>query len=135
LKYAIPEIEKRGGGSVIITSSIAGVKGFPAVPAYSATKHGLIGLMRTAAIDYGPVGIRVNTIHPGPIETKMIHDLAAGFFPDDPSKGQTALTGATLLKRYGDAKEVARIMLFLASDESRYCTGSIYMVDGGMNLG
>ena len=135
LKYAIPEIEKRGGGSVMITSSIAGVKGFAAVPAYSATKHGVIGIMRTAAIECGPLGIRVNTIHPGPIETKMIHDLEKGFFPDDPSQGQAALEGGTLLKRYGDAMEVAPLMLFLASDESRYCTGGIYMVDGGMNLG
>jgi NAD(P)-dependent dehydrogenase (short-subunit alcohol dehydrogenase family) len=135
LKYAIPELQKRGGGSIIITSSIAGVKGFAAVPAYSATKHGVIGIMRTAAIECAPLNIRVNTIHPGPIETKMVHDLEAGFFPDDPSQGQQALEGGTLLKRYGGADEVAQLMAFLASDDSRYCTGGIYMIDGGMALG
>lgn len=135
LKYAIPEIQKRGGGSIIITSSIAGVKGFAAVPAYSASKHGVIGIMRTAAIEGGPLGIRVNSVHPGPIETKMIHDLEEGFSPTDPSLGQQALEGGTLLKRYGGADEVAELMLFLAGEESRYCTGGIYMVDGGMILG
>lgn len=134
IKYAMPEIQKRGGGSIVITSSIAGVKGFPMVSAYSSVKHGLVGLMKTAAIEGGPMNIRVNTVHPGPIETPMIHLLEEGFAPGAPEQGHQALEGATLLKRYAAPEEVAHIMLFLASDEGTYCTGGIYMIDGGMAL-
>jgi NAD(P)-dependent dehydrogenase (short-subunit alcohol dehydrogenase family) len=134
LKYVIPEMEKRGGGSIVITSSIAGVKGFPMVSAYSASKHALVGIMRTAAIECAPMGIRVNTVHPGPIDTPMIDLLADGFGGGVRDQGKQALEGGTLLKRYGSPEEVADIMLFLASDESRYCTGGTYMVDGGMAL-
>jgi NAD(P)-dependent dehydrogenase (short-subunit alcohol dehydrogenase family) len=134
LKYVIPEMEKRGGGSIVITSSIAGVKGFPMVSAYSASKHGLVGIMRTAAIECAPMGIRVNTVHPGPIDTPMIDLLADGFGGGVRDQGKQALEGGTLLKRYGSSEEVADIMLFLASDQSRYCTGGSYMVDGGMAL-
>ena len=135
LKYAIPEIAKRSGGSIVITSSIAGVKGFAMLSAYSTSKHALVGLMRTAAIEGAPMGIRVNAIHPGPIETPMIDELADGVAPDDRQQGRQALEDATLLKRTASPQEVANIMLFLASDESSNCTGGSYMVDGGNSLG
>ncbi len=134
LKYVIPHMQKRGGGSIIITSSIAGVKGFPGMSGYCTAKHGLVGLMRNAAIECSPMGIRVNTVHPGPIETKMIRELESGFAPGAPEQGKQALEGGTLLKRYGSSEEVAQTMLFLATDQSSYCTGGIYMVDGGMAI-
>jgi NAD(P)-dependent dehydrogenase (short-subunit alcohol dehydrogenase family) len=90
--------------------------------------------MRTAAIECAPMGIRVNTVHPGPIDTPMIDLLADGFGGGVRDQGKQALEGGTLLKRYGSSEEVADIMLFLASDQSRYCTGGSYMVDGGMAL-
>jgi len=134
LKYAIPEIQKRGGGSVVITSSIAGVRGSAGSSAYCASKHGVVGIMRTAAIEYAPFGIRVNTVHPGPIETPMVEEHVRGRHPDKLEDGKKALADSTLLKRYGSPEEVAALMLYLASDESRYCTGGIYMVDGGKGL-
>jgi len=134
LKYAIPEIQKRGGGSIVITSSIAGVKGSAGGAAYCASKHGVVGIMRTAAIECAPFGIRVNTVHPGPIETPMVEEHVRGRNPDTLEEGKKALADSTLLKRYGSPEEVAAAMLYLASDESRYCTGGIYMVDGGKGL-
>ncbi|MGD0231190.1 MAG: SDR family NAD(P)-dependent oxidoreductase [Syntrophorhabdales bacterium] len=135
LKYTMPEIAKRKGGSIVITSSIAGVKGFGGISGYSTSKHALVGLMRTAAIEGAPIGIRVNAIHPGPIETPMIDELADGIAPGSREQGRQALEGATLLKRAASAREVANIMLFLASDDAAFCTGGSYMVDGGNQLG
>jgi NAD(P)-dependent dehydrogenase (short-subunit alcohol dehydrogenase family) len=134
LKYAIPEIQKRGGGSIVITSSIAGVKGSAGGSAYCASKHGVVGIMRTAAIECAPFGIRVNTVHPGPIETPMVEEHVRGRHLDTLEEGKKALADTTLLKRYGAPEEVAATMLYLASDESGYCTGGIYMVDGGKGL-
>jgi len=134
LKYTIPEIQKRGGGSIVITSSIAGIKGSAGSSAYCASKHGVVGIMRTAAIEYAPFNIRVNTVHPGPIETPMVEEHVQGRHPEAPEEGRKALAETTLLKRYGSPEEVAALMLYLASDESRYCTGGTYMIDGGKAL-
>lgn len=134
LKYAIPEIQKRGGGSIVITSSIAGVKGSAGSSAYCASKHGVVGIMRTAALECAPFGIRVNTVHPGPIETPMVEEHVRGRHPEALEIGKKALAETTLMKRYGTPEEVAALMLYLASDESRYCTGGIYMIDGGKEL-
>lgn len=134
LKFAIPEIQKRGGGSVVITSSIAGIKGSAGSSAYCASKHGVVGIMRTAAIECAPFNIRVNTVHPGPIETPMVEEHVRGRYPEAPEEGRKALAETTPLKRYGSPEEVAALMLYLASDESRYCTGGTYMIDGGKAL-
>lgn len=134
LKYAIPELQKRGGGSIVITSSIAGVKGSAGSSAYCASKHGVVGIMRAAAIECAPWGIRVNTVHPGPIETPMVERHVRDRHPEALESGKKALADTTLMKRYGTPDEVAALMLYLASDESRYCTGGIYMIDGGKGL-
>lgn len=134
LKYVVPVMQQRGGGSIVIMSSIAGVKGFPGLWAYCAVKHGLVGIMRAGAIEFAPLGIRVNTVHPGPIETAMIRELESGFAPGDPELGKQALEGGSLLGRYGSPEEVAKMLLFLSCDESQYCTGGMYSVDGGMAI-
>ncbi len=133
LKYAAPEIEKRGGGTIVITSSVAGVRGTAGISAYITSKHAVIGLMRTAALEMASKGIRVNTVNPAPIETRMMRSLEAGFQPDDPGQAKEGFAAMLPLHRYGSPEEVAGMMLFLASDESRYCTGGVYMVDGGMS--
>ena len=132
LKYAAPEIAKRGGGSIVITSSVAGVRGAAGVSAYIASKHAVIGLMRTAALEMAAKKIRVNTVNPAPVDTRMMRSLEAGFQPDDPGQAKEMMSAMVPLQRYAEPVEVARIMLFLASDESSYCSGGVYMVDGGM---
>lgn len=90
-------------------------------------------MMRTAALECAPLGIRVNTVNPAPIETRMMHSLEEGFAPGAATQAKQDISARVPLRRYGSPQEVAQIMLFLASDESRYCTGGVYMVDGGMS--
>jgi NAD(P)-dependent dehydrogenase (short-subunit alcohol dehydrogenase family) len=140
LKYVMPVMRRRGGGSIVITSSVAGIRGTSGMSAYNTSKHAVIGLMRVATLEGAPWGIRVNTVNPAPIETRMMRSLE--------EMRTSQATGATTveqikevyatripLKRYGNPEEVARLMLFLASDESSYCTGGVYMVDGGSSAG
>ena len=131
IKFVIPQMQERGG-SIIITSSVAGLRGGIGMSAYFASKHAVIGIMRSAAIECGPMGIRVNTVNPGPIETPMVRSLESSYYLRDPERGKKVITSGTALKRYGTPEEVAALMLFLAGDESRYCTGGVYMVDGGL---
>lgn len=131
-KYVIPHMED--GGSVIITSSVAGLKGFPGLGAYVASKHGVVGIMRTAALEYASRKIRVNSIHPGPIHTEMMRRIETDITPDDRSQAQRDFEAAVPFGRYGEADEIGALALFLASDESRYVTGSTYVIDGGMTI-
>ena len=134
LKALMPHLERRGGGSLVLTSSTAGIRAVPDMSAYTASKHAVIGLMRSAAIEGSASNIRVNTVNPSPIDTRMIQSLeemhgVAGSGSNQP------LAGATPLRRYGEPAQVARLMLFLASAESSFCTGGVYMVDGGVSAG
>jgi NAD(P)-dependent dehydrogenase (short-subunit alcohol dehydrogenase family) len=133
IKYLMPEMKKRGGGSIIITSSVAGIRGTPGVSAYITSKHAVIGLMRTAALEGAEHKIRVNTVNPSPIETRMMRSLEEGFAPGAAMHAKERIAATVPLQRYGSPEEVANLMLFLASDESRYCTGGVYMVDGGIS--
>jgi NAD(P)-dependent dehydrogenase (short-subunit alcohol dehydrogenase family) len=132
LKYVIPEMQKRGGGSIVITSSIAGVGGYATTSAYVASKHAVIGIMRSASAECAPMGIRVNTINPGFTETRMMRSIEEQATPGEPDKTKEALSQGIGLQRYATPEEIAKTMLFLSSDESSYCTGSVYMVDGGV---
>lgn len=129
-KYVIPKMED--GSSVIITSSVAGLKGFPGLGAYVASKHGTIGIMRTAALEFAPRKIRVNTVNPGPVHTQMMRRIEENITPEDSRQSQKNFEDAVPFGRYAEAEEVASLALFLASDESQYITGCTYVVDGGM---
>jgi len=131
LKYMIPEMLKAGEGSIIITSSLAGIKGSPLVSAYIASKHAGVGLMRTAAIELAETGIRVNTVNPAPIESPMMRRLEDGLMPGSQEEAKGMFQQMMPMKHYGQPEDVANLMLFLASEESRYCTGGVYVVDGG----
>jgi NAD(P)-dependent dehydrogenase (short-subunit alcohol dehydrogenase family) len=141
IKYVVPVMSQRRGGSIVITSSTAGIGGTPDMSAYTASKHAVIGLMRTAAMEGAPLGIRVNTVHPAPIETRMmrsIEEMRAAAFDDSNvtvEQMKQAVAERIPLQRYGNPEEVAQMMLFLASDDSSYCTGGLYMVDGGRSAG
>jgi NAD(P)-dependent dehydrogenase (short-subunit alcohol dehydrogenase family) len=130
LKVAIPAMEKRGGGSIVITSSVAGVKGSAGVTPYVTSKHGVIGLMRSAARECASMNIRVNTVNPSPVETRMMRSLEEGFAPGDGETIRESIRSSIPLGRYAEPEDIANIMLFLASDESAFVTGSVYMVDG-----
>ncbi len=141
LKYVIPVMRDRGGGSIVITSSTAGIGGSAGISAYVTSKHAVIGLMRTAALECAPLGIRVNTVNPAPIETRMMRSLeemrvaAADSSEVTVQQAKRASAARIPLQRYGNPEEVANLMLFLASDESSFCTGGVYMVDGGRSAG
>ena len=131
MKHTIEPMRKRGGGSMIALSSIAGVIGFLGLAPYVASKHAVYGLVRTAALELGESGIRVNAIGPGPIDNRMARSLVEQMNPDDPGGVRTQVEGMVAMKRFGTNEEVANLALFLASDESSYCHGGMYVLDGG----
>jgi len=135
LKYVIPAMRLRGGGSIVITSSVAGVGGAARFSPYVTSKHAVIGLMRSAALECAPFNIRVNTVNPSPTETRMMRSIEEGSRPGRGIDAKAMITSRIPLGRYGDPRDVANLMLFLASDESEFLTGSVYMVDGGSTAG
>ncbi len=131
LKAAIPAMQARGGGSVVITSSVAGVRGSPGICAYVTSKHAVIGLMRTAARECAAMNIRVNTVNPSPVETRMMRSLEEGMVPGGADAAKASIAASIPFNRYGTPEEIAKVMLFLASDDSAWVTGAVYMADGG----
>lgn len=121
-------IEAGNGGSIINISSLAGLEGIFGSTAYGATKWAVRGMTKTAAKELGKHGIRVNSIHPGYIATDMTADFPA--FTDDEARAKTERS--VPLGRLGVPEDIARVALFLASEDSRYCTGQEYAVDGGL---
>jgi 3alpha(or 20beta)-hydroxysteroid dehydrogenase len=117
------------GGSIINISSVAGLEGLKLHSAYGATKWALRGLTKTAAQEWGKFGVRVNTVHPGIIDTPFIAELKSATDPATRAKFERGIP----LKRYGTAADVAALVTFLASDEASYCTGQEYLVDGGIH--
>jgi NAD(P)-dependent dehydrogenase (short-subunit alcohol dehydrogenase family) len=131
LRAAIPALRKRGGGSVIITSSIAGVTGAPSLAPYVTSKHAVIGLMKSAAKEFAAEGIRINTVNPSPVNTRMMRSIERGLNPEQPEEVMRGMAAGIPMQRYAEAEDIANLMLFLASDESAFITGSVYMADGG----
>jgi NAD(P)-dependent dehydrogenase (short-subunit alcohol dehydrogenase family) len=132
LKAAIPALKRRGGGSIVITSSVAGVTGTPGISAYGTSKHAVIGLMLAAALECAADNIRVNTVNPSPVETRMMRSLEAGM--GDAAEVKRGLEARIPMQRYADPDDIARVMLFLASEDSNWVTGSVQMADGGFTV-
>jgi 3alpha(or 20beta)-hydroxysteroid dehydrogenase len=126
MKAVVPTMERAGGGSIVNISSTAGLRGSARAFAYGATKWALRGMTKSAALELAPRGIRVNSVHPGPIATPML-DIRT------PEENAARLTSVPM-GRQGTAEEVARLVLFLLSDESSYMTGSELAIDGGATL-
>ena len=131
LKAAIPAMDSRGGGSFIITSSIAGLSGTPQLGPYATSKHAVIGLMKSAAKECAQKNIRVNSINPSPVETRMMRSIEEGLMPGGAEEAKGVMASNIPLGRYGEPEDVAKLMLFLASDDSSFITGSVYAIDGG----
>jgi len=126
LKAVVGAMERSRGGSIVNVSSVAGLRGSPGAFAYSATKWALRGMTKAAAIDLAPRRIRVNSVHPGPVDTEMLKVRSA-------EQNQRRVQQVPM-KRMGTAEEVARLVLFLLSDESLYITGAEVAIDGGVSL-
>jgi NAD(P)-dependent dehydrogenase (short-subunit alcohol dehydrogenase family) len=124
LRYEIPAMLESGGGSIVNMASILGSVGFANSPAYVAAKHGVVGLTKTAAIEYAAQGIRINSVGPGFIHTPLLDNNL-----DD--EMMTAIASMHPIQRMGSSQEVANLVTFLCSDEAAFCTGSYYLVDGG----
>ncbi|MFV0407889.1 MAG: SDR family NAD(P)-dependent oxidoreductase [Propioniciclava sp.] len=132
LKHVLPVMYQAGSGSVINTSSVAGLGGSAGVAPYVASKHAVIGLTKTAALEAAGHGVRVNSIHPSPVTGRMMESLEAGFNPDDPAGVRPALAAAIPMGRYAEPQDIVDVVLFLASDQSGFVTGAQMRVDGGM---
>lgn len=131
MKYGFAALKQGGGGSVIITSSVAGLRGFAQLSAYVASKHATIGLMRTGALEGAPDKIRVNSIHPSPVDNRMMRSLEEQFAPGASATVKEGFTKMIPLGHYADNTDIAQMALFLASDRSKFITGSTNVVDGG----
>ena len=131
-KYGLPAM--RDGGSLVICSSVAGMRGDPGVSAYITAKHAQVGLMRSVSKEAAARGIRVNSVHPGPVDNGFQKDLEqrlSGVLGRDATQFFDEMIP---LSRHARPEEIARAVLYLASDDSSFTTGSTLMVDGGMNV-
>lgn len=131
-KYGLPLMIRSGGGSIINTGSNASQIGIPNCDAYTASKGATVALTRSLAVEYGPRGVRVNCIAPAVIRTPMLassNPAESGRFDEE-----RFLRLRTPLRRYGTAEEIARVAVFLASDEASYLNGAVLVADGGITI-
>lgn len=123
MRHELPQMQTQGGGAIVNTASIAGLTGLPSSSAYVAAKHGVIGLTKTAAIEYAEANIRVNAVCPGYIRTRMTESAMQ-------LRGE-AILAHTPLKRMGNPEEIAEMVVWLCSERASYVSGAAYNVDGG----
>jgi NAD(P)-dependent dehydrogenase (short-subunit alcohol dehydrogenase family) len=135
LKHVLPVMLQQNRGSIINTASIAALIGSPDIAVYSASKHAVIGLTRSAALECAGSGVRVNCVCPGLIESRMLSAIIEGRNPANAPVPNEKIVERIPARRLGQASEVASIVAFLASDEASYVSGSAYTVDGGRTAG
>lgn len=133
LKHVLPIMSKQGSGSIINTSSDAGLAGHPMLGSYTASKHAVVGLTKTAALEVASDNVRVNSIHPTSVNTRMMRAIESSESFEDDLKAKEAFTKEIPLGRYGEAHEISKLVLFLASDDSEFISGSQYRIDGGIS--
>jgi NAD(P)-dependent dehydrogenase (short-subunit alcohol dehydrogenase family) len=127
MKYEIPEMLKHGGGAIVNMSSVAGMVGFPGVGIYVASKHAVIGLTKTAALEYSKSGVRVNAVNPAAIETDMLAHVTGGN-----AEAMAQMGAMHPIGRIGKPEEVADAVIWLCSDKASFVTGHSLLVDGGL---
>jgi NAD(P)-dependent dehydrogenase (short-subunit alcohol dehydrogenase family) len=129
-KYALPQIKE--GGSIIMTSSVSGILGSANLSAYIISKHAVMGIMRATAIEAAQRKIRVNSVNPGPVNNRMMRSIEEGEASGHAEEVKKHLEDRILFGRYAEPIEIAKLVLFLASDDSQYITGTTQVIDGGM---
>lgn len=132
IKHGAPAMLASGGGSIVVTSSVAGFIGSPGLGPYCASKHAVMGLVKTAAQELGPEGVRVNSVNPGPIDNRMMRSIEDQAAPGAGDQVKAKFSAMVPLGRYGTNEEIAAIAAFLASDDSTYCNGTSFVADGGL---
>jgi NAD(P)-dependent dehydrogenase (short-subunit alcohol dehydrogenase family) len=135
MKHVLPVMLKQNKGSIINTASIAGLIGSPDIAVYTASKHAVIGLTKTAAVECSATGVRVNCVCPGLIDSRMLSAIVEGRNPGNTPVPNERIVERIPARRLGQASEVASIVAFLGSDEASYVSGSAYTVDGGRTAG
>ncbi|UQB41959.1 SDR family oxidoreductase [Thiomicrospira microaerophila] len=131
VEAALPALRTAGGGSVVITSSVAGVRGAAGLSPYVSSKHAVVGMMRCLAAELGPEGIRVNTLNPGPVDNRMMRSIEEQASPGHGKEVHDAFAAKVPLGRYVTNEECAAMALFLMSDAASGSNGNTYFVDGG----
>jgi NAD(P)-dependent dehydrogenase (short-subunit alcohol dehydrogenase family) len=131
MRYVLPVMLKQGSGAIVNTASVAGLFGAPGMPAYVASKHGVLGLTKVAATDVAALGVRVNAVCPGPVETRMMRSLESQRNPNDPDAIHKAYAAGIPTGRYAQPEEIAGAVLYLCSDLSGDVTGTHIVIDGG----
>jgi 3alpha(or 20beta)-hydroxysteroid dehydrogenase len=126
IRAAVPPMVEAGGGSIVNMSSVEGLGGMPLLLAYTASKFAVRGMTKSAATELGRHGIRVNSVHPGLIDTQMVRDAVGG------GADLAPIGGYIPLGRIGQPEDIADLVVFLGSEESRYCTGAEFVADGGV---
>jgi NAD(P)-dependent dehydrogenase (short-subunit alcohol dehydrogenase family) len=130
IRHAAPHMTR--GGSIIVTASVASFIGSPGLAPYCASKHALLGLVRSAAQELGPLGIRVNAIHPGPVDNRMMRSIEEQAAPGRAAAVRDGFAARVPMGRYATNEEIAAMAAFLVGDDSAYCNGGSFVVDGGM---
>jgi NAD(P)-dependent dehydrogenase (short-subunit alcohol dehydrogenase family) len=131
-KYIVPELRKRGGGTIVNMASVQALATQPGVSAYAASKGAVLAMTRSMALDFAADGVRVNCVCPGSVDTPMLRWAADQFGGGDPEGAVREWGKLHALGRVAKSEEVAEMVLFLASPRSSFCTGAAYLVDGGM---
>lgn len=131
-KYALPQM--KDGGSIIMTSSVSGILGSVNLSAYIISKHAVMGIMRATAIEAGPRKVRVNSVNPGPVNNRMMRSIEEGEVAGHAEEVKRHLETTIPFGRYAEPVEVAKLVLFLASDDSQYMTGTTQVIDGGISV-
>jgi NAD(P)-dependent dehydrogenase (short-subunit alcohol dehydrogenase family) len=131
IRHVLPVMLKQGSGAIVNTASTAGLFGSPGMPGYVASKHGVPGLTKVASTDVAGLGVRVNAVCPGPVETRMMRSLESQRNPNDPESVHTAYAAGIPTGRYALPEEIAGAVLYLCSDLSSDVTGTQIVIDGG----
>jgi NAD(P)-dependent dehydrogenase (short-subunit alcohol dehydrogenase family) len=133
LKHVLKVMVEQKSGAIVNTSSIGGYKGgLPLTSAYIASKHGVSGITKAAAVEYARSGVRVNAVCPGPVNSELMRIGERTLSPDDPDKAREMMSNDIPMGRYAEPHEIADAVLFLASDKASFITGVTLLVDGGL---